>query len=49
LALRGRIRHRQAAEDPHRGHQEINASDDEPVTPIVARGGENIVVNVEIE
>ena len=28
--------------------QEINASDDEPVTQIVARGGDNIVVNVEI-
>jgi uncharacterized RmlC-like cupin family protein len=29
-------------------HQEINASIAEPVTQIVARGGENIVVNVEI-
>jgi uncharacterized RmlC-like cupin family protein len=29
-------------------HQEINASDAEPVTQIVARGGENIVINVEI-
>jgi uncharacterized RmlC-like cupin family protein len=29
-------------------HQEINASDREPVVTIVARGGENIVVNVEI-
>ena len=30
-------------------HQEINASHDEPVTQIVARGGENVVVNVEVE
>jgi uncharacterized RmlC-like cupin family protein len=29
-------------------HQEINASIAEPVTQIVARGGENIVVNVAI-
>lgn len=29
-------------------HQEINASPDAPVTMIVARGGDNIVVNVEM-
>lgn len=29
-------------------HQEINRSPDEPVVAIVARGGENIVVNVEL-
>ncbi len=30
-------------------HQEINRSDDEPVTQIVARGGDNIVVNVDLK
>ena len=29
-------------------HQEINLSDEEPVVLVVARGGDNIVVNVEI-
>lgn len=29
-------------------HQEINLSDDEPVVLVVARGGDNIVVNVEM-
>jgi uncharacterized RmlC-like cupin family protein len=29
-------------------HQEINASDSEPVVTIVSRGGDNIVVNVEM-
>lgn len=29
-------------------HMEINASETEPVTQIVARGGDNIVVNVEL-
>jgi uncharacterized RmlC-like cupin family protein len=29
-------------------HQEINASATEPVTQIVARGGDNIVVNVDV-
>ena len=29
-------------------HQELNLSDDEPVVAIVARGGDNVVVNVEV-
>lgn len=29
-------------------HQELNASEDDPVSQIVARGGDNIVVNVEV-
>lgn len=29
-------------------HMEINGSETEPVTQIVARGGDNIVVNVEL-
>ena len=29
-------------------HQEINASATEPVVAIVARGGENVVVNVDV-
>ena len=29
-------------------HQEINLSPDEPLTAIVARGGDNIVVNVDL-
>lgn len=32
----------------HLVHQEINASADAPVTMIVARSGDNIVVNVEM-
>jgi uncharacterized RmlC-like cupin family protein len=32
----------------HVVHQEINASESEPVTQIVSRGGDNVVVNVEI-
>lgn len=33
---------------PQLVHQEINLSDDEPVVLVVARGGDNIVVNVEM-
>ena len=29
-------------------HQEINESADEPVNQVVARGGDNIVVNVDV-
>ena len=29
-------------------HQELNLSEDEPVIAIVARGGDNVVVNVEM-
>jgi uncharacterized RmlC-like cupin family protein len=33
---------------PHLVHQEINPSEDEPVTMIVSRSPDNIVVNVDI-
>ena len=29
-------------------HQEVNASDSEPVVAIVARGGDNVVINVDL-
>lgn len=32
----------------HEVHQEINGSDSEPVVAIVARGGDNIVINVDV-
>lgn len=29
-------------------HQELNLSEDEPVVAIVARGGDNVVINVDV-